>query len=404
MTKSDSSMRFGGTRIFTRTVITLGLVSLFTDAASDMIWPLLPAFLATIGGSAADVGLIEGIAETTAALCKYWAGRQSDRFVRKKPLVVAGYGLSSLVRPLLALATSPLHALAVRFADRVGKGVRSAPRDALLASATPPRGRAAAFGFHRTMDNLGAVIGPLLASAVLWWRPHDLRMVFVLSAVPGALAVLALVLFVPEAPRTAVPASSSVQTLSDGADTGPALRRYLAIVGIFALANASDFFLLAKAQQVGVPVKALPLIWGGLSLLRALAATPGGVVADRIGRTRALTLGWTIYAGVYAAMGFARSPLAVVALVALYGAYYGLTEGAERALVASFAPRESLGRAYGAFALINGLAALPASALFGLLWRFGQGRVSFLTSAALAALAALLIAREARGARGTPAH
>jgi MFS family permease len=375
----------------TRTVVALGIVSLLTDAASDMVWPLLPVFLtAHLHRSIAYAGMIEGIAEATAAVGKYLAGRYSDRVPRKKPLVLAGYGLSSAARPLLALALTPWHALAVRFLDRVGKGMRTAPRDAIIASTTPPDRRGAAFGFHRAMDNLGAVIGPLAAWLYLRAYPGQLRGLFTLSLVPGALAVLALLVLVREAPA-ATTITTSAPRPGSGADPGPDFRRYLAIVALFTLANASDFFLLPKAREAGVAEHDLPIVWGALSLLRAVAATPGGWLADRIGRPRALALGWALYAAVYSGLAYARTPWAIAACLLAYGMYYGLTEGAERALVASFAPPDALGRAYGMFALVTGLAAVPSSTLFGALYEVGPvpGRWAFLLYGAIAALASL---------------
>ncbi len=396
----------------TRTVIALGAVSLLTDAASDMIWPLLPIFLVEhLHRSVAFVGLIEGIADGTAALGKYVAGRYADRVHRRKPLVLIGYGLSSVVRPLLALAMSPWQALAIRFTDRVGKGVRGAPRDALLAADVPPERRSLAFGFHRAMDNLGAVIGPLVATLVLFLRPNDLRFLFALSVIPGALSILAILALVRDVkppaggPGVAPPDGAPVtQTRGGAADTplGPQFRAYLAVIALFTLANASDFFLVARARDAGVPVRYVPLLWGTLSLLRAVTTVPGGWIADRWGRRRSLALGWLLYAIAYALFGIAHGPWLVVAGLLVYGTYYGLTEGAQNALVAAFVPPETLGRAYGAFALVTGLLAIPASGMFGLLLRIGDGRYAFFGSAVVAACASLAMSRLVP--RNTPAQ
>lgn len=395
----------------TGTVLALGVVSLLTDAASDMIWPLLPIFLVEhLHRSVAYVGLIEGIAEGTAAVGKYLAGRYADRVHRRKPLVLLGYTLSSVARPLLALAMSPWQALAIRFTDRVGKGIRGAPRDALLAAGVPPERRSLAFGFHRAMDNLGAVIGPVLATVFLWARPDDLRVLFALSVIPGALSVVAIVVMVREVPP--VPAMRPVEALHAGAAVaqhgvfpndaagdprtaalGPQFRAYLSVVALFALANASDFFLVARARDVGVPLRYVPVLWGALSLLRTVAAVPGGWLADRWGRRRSLALGWLLYAVAYALFGIASRPWTVVIALLIYGTYYGLTEGSQNALVAALVPREALGRAYGTFALVTGLLAIPASGLFGLLLRIGDGRYAFFGSAAVAACAGLVMTR-----------
>ncbi len=366
-----------------------------------MVWPLLTTFFEThLHASIAFVGVIEGSADGVSALLKYYAGRWSDRAARRKPLVLAGYGLSSLVRPLMAFVVTPWTALAIRVVDRVGKGIRSAPRDAMLAGEAAPEHRAAAFGFHRALDNAGAVIGPLAAAAILWFRPDDLRTVFLASAVPGALAVTVIVLFVRERQITAAVSTdrASHATAPDAAGERetlrPELRAYLSVLGLFALANASDLFLLAKAHDVGIPTRALPLVWAGLSLLRALVTIPGGRLADRIGRARALRLGWIVYAAAYVALAFARSREAVLACVLLYSLYYGLCEGAERALVASFAHGRGLGRAYGLYALVSGAGATVASLLFAGLYRFASSRTAFVVSGSLALGAALLLPRE----------
>jgi len=380
-------------RALSRTVLALGVVSLCTDAASDMIWPLLPVLLAeSMHANVAYAGVIEGLAEATAALAKYIVGKQSDRMSHRKPFVLAGYTLSSLARPLLAIASSPLHALVIRLTDRVGKGLRSAPRDALIAEDTPKDKRATAFGFHRAMDNAGAVLGPLLALAILARPGNDVRTVAMATAVPGALAGLAIVLLVREkAASPKVPAKER----SDAA-TAPLtheFKRYLVVVSLFALSNASDVFIVAQARRAGVSVRDTVAILAVLALVRAVAAMPGGWLSERIGRKRSLMLGWLVYSAAYAAFPFARTLPALLAVTAAYGTYYGLTEGAEKALVATFAGEKGLGRAYGAFALVNGLGAIVASLLFAALFTVGDGRYAWWTSAALALFAVAAMSR-----------
>ena len=388
----------------THTVIALGIVSLLTDAASDMIWPLLPIFLVEhLHRSVAFIGLIEGIADGTAALAKYFAGRASDRLPRRKPLVFAGYTLSSVSRPLLALAGSPWQALAIRFTDRVGKGIRGAPRDALLAADAPPERRSVAFGYHRAMDNLGAVIGPSVATLVLWRRPNDLRFLFALSAIPGALSLLAIAMLVREAPVVA-PKSEAVAPADSAARAAPLgtpFRNYLVAIAIFTVANASDFFLVARARDAGLATRFVPLFWAGLSLVRAVGTVPGGWIADRWGRRRSLALGWLLYAAAYALFAYALKPATFAIALLVYGGYYALTEGAQNALVAAFVPRDQLGRAYGVFALVTGSLAIVASGLFGVLYRIGDGRIAFLVSAGIALVAAGAMTRVAAPADGT---
>lgn len=398
----DESERGSKRPALGRTVLALGLVSLLTDAASDMIWPLLPVLLAdSMGASASWAGVIEGVADATAALAKYVVGKRSDRLGRRKPFVLAGYGVSSLARPLLALASAPWHALVVRVIDRLGKGLRTAPRDALIAEDTASDQRATAFGYHRAMDNAGAVIGPLLALVVLSWFDNDVRKVAVASAVPGGLAVLALWALVRErAPGDEASRREGVRTDAVPASVErPAepitheFKSYLVVVALFALANASDFFIIAQARRAGVSVRDATLLWAALSLVRALAAGPGGAFAERVGKRRSLVAGWLVYAGAYVAFPLVRGTAALLAVTVAYGVYYGLTEGAEKALVATFAKERGLGRSYGLFSLVNGVGALVSSALFAALFAWGDGRWAWWTAAALALLAAAMLAR-----------
>ena len=365
----------------------LGLVSLLTDASSEMIYPLLPAFLTgVLRAGPAILGLIEGVAETVAALLKVVSGRLSDRLPRRKPLVVAGYGLSSLARPLVALATGPAHVLVVRVLDRVGKGVRSAPRDALLAEVTAADQRGRAYGFHRAMDHAGAVAGPLLAAGALLVT-SDLRVVFALAAVPALLAMAALVFGVHEREREREPPRAEAAPRGTDGRKG-SLSAYLAVLALFTLGNSSDAFLLLRAQEVGVAVAAIPLLWAFHHLIKAAASTFGGTLSDRVGRRSTILLGWGVYALAYTGFALARTPLAIVLLFALYGLFHALTEGPERAFVADLAATTARGKAFGLFHAISGLMLLPASLLTGLLWqRFGAA-VALGAGAALAAAAA----------------
>lgn len=372
------------------TVFALGAVSLLTDVAADMVTPYLGVFLTRdLGAPAAAMGLLEGAADSLSALTKYLAGKASDRGGRRSPWIVAGYALANTARPLLSLASAPWHVFAVRLTDRVGKGLRTAPRDALLAASVHPSRRATAFGIHRGMDNLGAVFGPLCAIAVLQHTHGDLRAVFAAAAIPGALAVLTLRLAVREGPARA-PATTAAPTEPD-ATTGPLpgpLRAYLGWVALLAAATASDTFLLLRAADLGVATRHLPLLWGGLSLLRALTAAPGGRLADRIGPARAVNLGWALRALAWMGFGLAQTPTQLLFAMVLYGSFYGLTEGTERALVASLCPPSRLGRAFGAFNLVTGALALPASLLFGALYPHDHGRTAFVLYGAVTLVAA----------------
>lgn len=372
-----------------RTVIALAVVSFLTDVSSEMIYPLLPVFLAgTLGASAAMIGAIEGAAETTASLLKLWSGWWSDRVRRRKPLVVFGYTVSSLARPLVAVAQSASHVLAIRLVDRVGKGVRGAPRDALIADSVDPAARGRAFGFHRAADHAGAVLGPLLAFAMIQYAGADVRTVFWLAAIPAAIAVVAVIAFVREAPQPAERAVASPAPRIDGARLPARFWGYLGVLLVFTLGNSTDAFLLLRAQQLGVPVAALPILWAALHLVNSAASTAGGTLSDRVGRVPTLIGGWAVFALVY--FGFAEASSAAQAwgLFLAYGLFFALTEGPERALVADMVPASARGTAFGWFNVTIGLGALPASLLFGWLWDRHGAEVAFRTGAALAVTAA----------------
>ena len=371
-----------------RTVKTLGVVSLLTDMSSEMIYPLLPSFLVgPLKAGPAFVGLVEGIAESVASLTRLVAGRISDRLPRRKPLIVAGYSLSSLMRPLVAAATAPWHVLAIRTADRIGKGLRGAPRDALLAEVTPAEDLGRAYGFHRGMDHVGAVAGPLIASGLLLWR-QDLRLVFALAAVPALASVLVLAFGVREA-RREIPARSAAA--GPVTPLPPRLRRYLFVVAVFTLGNSSDAFLLLRAQQAGVALPLVPLLWAALHVVKSSASTAGGALSDRFGRRPVITAGWILYALAYGGLALATRAWHVWAWFAVYGLFTALTEGPERALVAELAPAAGRGGAFGAYYAVTGVMLLPASLLMGVLWQTLGAAAALSVGAALALAAALLL-------------
>ncbi|GAB4238796.1 MAG: MFS transporter [Deltaproteobacteria bacterium] len=378
----------GGSKLH-RNVVALGFVSLLTDLSSEMIYPLLPVFLtATLAAGPAALGLIEGVAETTASLLKLFSGAWSDRTGRKKPLVLAGYGLSTLARPLVGFATGWGHVLAVRFSDRIGKGVRTSPRDALVAAYVPPDRRGKAFGLQRSMDHLGAVLGPV-AAFLLLAGGVSLRSVFFLSVVPGLAAVAVLALLVRDAPAGSAPPHAGGVLRRDGLP--PAFRRYLLLVGLFTLGNASDAFLILRAVDAGVPAKYVPLLWGAFHVVKSSLSVPAGALSDRIPRKRVVAAGWVVYAACYGAFAAVRGEIATIAVFLLYGLYAAACEGAERAMVADFVPADRRGTAFGWFHLVTGICALPASVLFGLLWNAWGAAAAFGVSAGLALAAAMLL-------------
>jgi MFS family permease len=373
----------------TPNVRALGVVSFLTDASTEMVYPLLPLFLThTLGAGVAFVGLVEGVAETTASLLKLISGWLSDRLGRRKALAVWGYGLSSLTRPLMAMAQVPGHVLGIRFLDRIGKGIRTSPRDALIADSTPASARGVAFGFHRAMDHLGAVVGPLLAFALLPVAGGSYRMIFWLASLPAALCLLVLVVAVREVPAQGQPARLPILTLR------PYDRRFkgfLLIVTLFTLGNSSDAFLLLRARDVGVAEAVLPLVWAALHVVKSSTSIGGGILSDRMGRRDIIAAGWLVYALVYAGFALATSAWQIWALFLVYGLYFGLTEGVEKALVADLVPPESRASAFGVYHTAIGIVALPASLLTGWLWQaFGVG-VAFSVGAFLAGGAAALL-------------
>ena len=369
------------------TVWALGWVSFFTDVSTELVYPLLPVFLtATLGASMAFVGLVEGIAESTASLLKIASGWWSDRVRKRKPLMIAGYGLSALTRPFIALAMTGGQVLAARFIDRIGKGIRTSPRDALLAASVPPEQRGAAFGVQRMMDNAGAVVGPLLAWIILSQFSGSYRTVFWIAVIPMAAAMLMLIFGAKES--AAKPSQAPSPAAPTAFKPSPAFKSYLGAVLLFTLGNSSDAFLLLRAQSSGISVAQLPLLWAALHVIKSASSYPAGVLSDRVGRRGLIVGGWVVYALVYLGFGFASQPWHVWTLFLLYGLFYGMTESSERALVADFHPDAERGRAFGAFHLITGIGALPASLLMGGLWTAHGPLVAFGTGAAFALIAA----------------
>ena len=368
------------------TVVALGIVSLLHDLAGDMVTPLVPMVVATMGGGPAALGLIEGVADATAALLKLVSGHLADRIGRLKALTVGGYALANVLRPMLALASTWWQVLFVRFGDRIGKGLRGSPRDALMAAVTPPEIRGRAYGFHHALESLGAVAGTLVAYFLLA-RGMTVRQVVAWSALPGVLTMIFVVAAVKESPPVRAPAAA----IKVGLAPSRGSRRLLVAAIVFTLGNSSDAFLLWRARELGVPVSLGPLLWALLHVTRSATATWGGALSDRRGRRFTIVSGWLIYAVSYAGFALAGSPWQAWLLFAIYGTYYGLTEGAQKALVVDLVPPEWRDRALGALQMALGLTILPASALFGLAYtRFGA-HAAFSMGAGLALAGAALV-------------
>jgi MFS family permease len=373
-------------------VLALSAVSLLTDASSEIIAPLLPLFLVgTLGTSVQMVGVIEGAAEAVASLLKLASGWWSDRVARRKPLIVAGYTIASLVRPFVAVAQSSGQVLLIRLTDRVGKGIRGAPRDALIAESTQPAHRGRAFGFHRASDHFGAVIGPLIALACLNWWHLPVRQVFWVAAVPGALAVLVALVFVTDStPRHTY--TNKTQLVAPAAPLPRAFWQVVAPVVLFTLGNSTDAFLLLRASQLGVATPLIPLLWVALHVVKSASSTPGGALSDRLGRKPLIVSGWGLYALVYAGFAFAHTTWHAWVLFAVYGVVFGLTEGTEKAMIADVVGAEHRGTAFGWYQGLVGAAALPASVLFGAVWQHWSSATAFGMGALLALAASAWLA------------
>jgi MFS family permease len=381
-----------------RNVVAIGFVSLLNDASSEIIYPLLPVFLTTgLGASAKAIGLIEGLAESLSSLLKLFVGYLSDRTRKRKWFVVGGYALASLVRPFLGFAGNWQQVLAIRLADRVGKGVRTAPRDAMIADAATIEQRGLAFGFHRAMDHSGAVIGPLIGYVLVMWlvtnstapTTREFTRIFLLASIPAILAVLVAIFFMRET-TAHVDTGVEIPKLSVRGFDGN-FKRYLLILALFTLSNSSDSFLLLRARDAGVSIAFLPLLWAAHHGMKVLSSLYGGDLSDRLGRKRLIVSGWVLYAAVYAGFAFVGSEVGVWALFLVYGVYFGLAEGAEKALVADLVRPEQRGTAYGLYNLAFGITVFPASLLMGMIWDWKGPTTAFLISAVMGATAAALL-------------
>jgi MFS family permease len=373
-------------RGITRNVFILGVVSFFTDLSSEMLYPIVPLFITTVlGASPAVVGIIEGLAETTASLLKIWSGWLSDRIGVRKPLVFAGYGLSALTRPLLATAHVWPTVLAARVLDRFGKGLRGAPRDALIADSVEAKYRGRAFGLHRSMDQSGAVFGPLLGVALLAWFAGDYRSVFLVAFIPSLLSTLT-VAFAKEAPASEVRAPFRFRFR----EVSPGFRWFLAVIAVFSLGNSADAFLILRARDLGATTTQTLLMFALFNAVYVLCAWPAGVLSDRIGRYRLFGAGLLVFALVYLGFGLAATAGQLWTLFPVYGLYMGITDGISRAIVVDLASPEQRATALGLYAAVVGIAAFPASAIAGALWTSAGARTPFLFGSVMAASAAAL--------------
>ena len=373
-----------------RTVWLIGLISFVNDSASEMLYPLMPLYLASVlmAGPKA-LGVIEGIAEATSSIFKLVSGVIVDRTKKAKPWIVLGYALAGIGRPLIAIANSWLWVLAIRFTDRMGKGLRSSPRDALLAESVNEKQRGVTFGLHRSMDNAGAVIGPLLAAMFLSMGV-PLKDIFVWAIIPAAVTIT-LALCIKEPQREAAPQASKFSWSLEGMPDQ--FKRYLLVAGIFALGNSSDMFLLLRAREAGVPQEQIPLLWAAISLITTLFGTPLSALSDTFGRKRFILIAWFAFAFFYIAIGIPGiSIIQIFILFVIYGLFKAATEGVEKALVADMAPIGLAGTAFGWFNLITGLMLFPASFIFGWVYESIAPFYAFLFSGTCALIAFVLMA------------
>ncbi len=398
-----------------KTVFTLGIVSFLTDISSEMLVPILPLFLGVVLGASGEVlGLIEGVAESTAQLLRVWAGYLADRSGRPKLLTSMGYGLSAITKPFLMIATSWPRVFAIRFSERFGKGIRSAPRDVLIANTTEQATRGRAFGFHRAMDTAGATLGPLVVLALGWFvfgrtflttpgKQHaDIyRLIFLAATVPAVLGWLVLQFFVREQPKEARPAEKPKLSLA-GFD--PRYRVFLFVLVIFSIGNSSDAFLVWRATRapISMDLFSFLIVYVVFNALSAVVAFRSGVISDRIGRKPVILAGWLVFAASYLGIALSKTPTGIWVWFTIYGAYYGMTEGMLKAFAVDLAPANLRGTAVGMFYTVTGLAALPASIAAGFLWRSIGHSAPFFYGAVTALIAALLLAVLVRPGESVP--
>jgi MFS family permease len=379
-------------------VFALSLVAFLNDVSSDIIYPLLPAFLfLTLGASPFAIGLIEGFAESIASILKLFSGYLSDKFENRKLPVFLGYSLAAVTRPMLVFVTSWPQVLIVRMTDRIGKGIRGAPRDALIAGGVDVKSRGLAFGFNRAADHLGAVVGPVVAFILLSFlasdptnpTARDYQQVFLFASIPVVIGLFVIGFFVHEKKKEKVeieknPIKFSLKTFDGN------FKRFLLVISLFTLSNSTDAFLLLRAQQSGIAPVVLPLLWMVLHFSKVFSSLAGGTLSDRFGRKGVIVSGWVLYALVYVGFAFVNEPWQAWTLFAVYGAFFGLTEGVEKALVADMVEDEKRGTAYGLYNLAYGITVFPASLLFGYLWTAYGVETAFIVSACISILAAVL--------------
>ena len=372
---------------FSRNVFYTGIVSFLTDTSTKMVYSIMPMFLMSIGASKTSLSLIEGIAESTASLLKAFSGYWSDKIGKNKPFMLIGYGLSALVMPLYAAVVSPLHVLLLRFTERLGKGIRTAPRDSLVAGSVEKNETGKSFGLHKAMDNSGAILGPLLAFLILSMKPDDFRFIFLLAGIPGILGVIVLIFGIKEAKKN----KESLLQKFRFQDYPKRFYLFLGIIFIFTLGNSTDALLIVKANEVGIKVTFIPLVYLISSVVSVFLAIPLGTLSDKIGREKLLIFGFLVYAVVYFGFGISGDIYTIIALFGLYGVYSASTDGIQKALVSDFTDRNKKGTAMGLYNALLGVTLLPASLIAGVLYDKVNSSIPFYFGATTAVISAILM-------------
>ena len=368
-------------------VFFVGLTSFLTDTTSKMIYAVMPMFLLSLGATKTELSLIEGIAESTASVLKALSGWWSDKIGRNKPFMIVGYGFTALLSPLFAAAATPFQVLIIRFAERVGKGIRTAPRDSLIAGSTDEKSRGKGFGFHKAMDNSGAILGPLLAFAILALFPGEYRKIFLVAGIPSVIGLASLFLFVKEAKKD----KSGIPGRIRLSDFPKKFYFFLVIAFLFTLGNSTDALLLVKASDVGIKDAFIPIMYLIFNSVSAFFSVPAGMLSDRIGREKLIIFGYLLYSLIYFGFGATGSEGMVVLLFALYGIYSAATDGAQKALVSDIIDKSKRGTALGLYNSIIGITLLPASVIAGLLYDNVSNRAPFYFGAGMAFLATIFM-------------
>ncbi len=384
ITKGEKGSTFFG---FNRNILYIGLTSFLTDTSVKMVYSVMPMFLMSIGASKTSLALIEGIAESTAALIKALSGFWSDKIGKNKPFMLIGYGLSALIIPLYTFVVSPFQVLVLRFIERFGKGIRTAPRDSLIAGSITEGDSGRSFGLQKAMDNSGAIVGPLIAFAILSFLPGDYRLIFLIAGIPAILAILVILSGIKEAKKF----KHDLFTKFHFRDFPAKYYLFLGIVFVFTLGNSTDALLMVKANDVGVKVALIPLVYLVTNLVSVLASIPIGSLSDRIGKEKILITGFLIYAIVYYGFGVTTSTRAIVALFALYGLYSAATDGIQKAFISDMIDNNKKGTGLGIYNALLGITLLPASLIAGSLYDKVNSSVPFYFGAATAIFSAILM-------------